>query len=62
MVNSINYRETLFKRYNLNPIRDKTTFEMFHKLRINIKAKTKCVYSNLGGGSHGHIGLVLTDA
>ena len=35
---------------------------MLHKLWNKIKAKSKSVYSNLWGGAHGHLGLVLTDA
>ena len=55
---SINYKDTLFERANFTPIRGKPTSETLHKLRNEIKA----VYSNLRGGSHGHLGLLLTDA
>ena len=62
MTNSINYKENLFERDNLTPIRDETTFENLHKLQNNIKANTKSVYFNIRGGAHGHLGLVLTNA
>ena len=62
MENSINYRENLFERDNLNPIRGETTFKTIHKPRNEIKANVKSLYSNIGGGSYGHPGLVLTDA
>ena len=62
MKSNINYKDTLFKRSNLTPIRGKPTFEKIHKLRNEIKANTNSVYSNFGGGAHDHLGLVLNDA
>ena len=62
MTISINYKNTLFNLSKLNPIRGKPTFENIHKLQNKIKANTKSVYSNLGGGAHVHLVLVLTDA
>ena len=44
MKSNIDYKENLFKRANLNPIRGKPTFETVHKIRNNIKANTKYVY------------------
>ena len=61
MKRNINYKDTLFERANLTPICGEPTFETLHKLRNEIKLNSKAVYSNLGGGEHGHIGLVLTD-
>ena len=62
MIISINYKDNLFEQANLNTIRSKPTFETLHKIRNEIKANNKYVYSNLGGGAHGHLGLVLTNA
>ena len=61
MAGFINYKDTLFEQANLTPICGETTFEMIHKLRNYIKANAKSVYSNLVGGAHGNLGLVLTD-
>ena len=61
MKSSINYKETPFKQDNLTPIRGKPPFKMLHKLQKNIKANTKSVYSNLGGGAYGHLDLLFTD-
>ena len=61
MASTINYKDTLFKRANLTPIHGKPTFETLYKLWNKIKANTNSVYSNIGGGAHGHIGLVLTE-
>ena len=57
-----NYIKTLFEQGNLTPIRVKPTFKTIHKLRNEIKANVKSVYSNIGGGSHSNLDLVLTDA
>ena len=62
MVIYINHRETLFNQSNLTPIGGKPTSEIPHKLQNKIKANDKSVYSNIRGGAHGHIGLVLIDA
>ena len=62
IVSSINYKDTLFKWANLTPIHGKPTFKTLHKLRNKIKANAKYVYSNLVGGAHSHISLVLTNA
>ena len=37
------------------------TFKTLHKLQNEINANAKYIYSNPGGGSHGHLRLVLTD-
>ena len=58
----INYKDTLSEQDNFNPIHGEPTFEMLHKLRNEIKANAKPVYSNTGGRHHGHLGLVITDA
>ena len=62
MTRNINYKDTLFKRTNLTPIGGKPTFKTLHNICNVIKANSKSVYSNLGGGAYGHLGLVLTDA
>ena len=62
IASSINYRETLFEGANLTTIRGKPTFETLHKLPKQIKDNSESVHSNLGGGAHDHISLVLTYA
>ena len=53
---------TLFEWANLTPIPDKHTLKTIHKLRNDIKENAKSIYSNLGGETHGHRFLVLTNA
>ena len=58
---SINYRETLFDLANRTPIRGEPPFKTLHKLKIEMKENAKSMYSNLGGGAYGNLGLLLTD-
>ena len=58
---SINNKYKIFDRDNFTPIRGEPILETLHNFRDDIKANAKAVYSNLRGGTHGHLGLVLTD-
>ena len=62
MASTVNYRDTHFERANLTPICGKPPYETVHKLWNKDKANARSVYSNLGGVTHGHLGLVLTNA
>ena len=44
----------------VNSINGKPTFTTLYKLQSQIKANASSVPSTLGGGRHGHLGLVLT--
>ena len=61
MTSNISYKDTLFERSNLTPIRGEPTFETLHKLRNEIKANAKAVYWNIGEIAHGHLVLVITE-
>ena len=61
-MSSINYKDSLFEQSNLTPICGEPTSEILHKIWNDIREKAKSVYSNLGGGSHVHLGLVLINA
>ena len=60
MASTVKYRDTHFERANLTPICGEPTYETVHKLWNEVKANARSVYSNPGGGTHGHLGLVLT--
>ena len=62
MTSNINYKDTLFEQASLTHIRGEPTFETLHNIWNDIESNTKSVYSNIGGGSHGHFVLVLTEA
>ena len=61
MTRNIHNIDTLFERANLTPIRGKPTFETLHKVWNEIKANANSVYSNIGGGAHVHLVLLLTE-
>ena len=52
---STNYRETVFAHHEPN-------FSNLKLLSCEIKVNAMAVHSTLGGGAHGHLGLVLTPA
>ena len=55
-----NYRETPFEYPNLTPIHREPSYESLRTLYNQIKANARSVYTTLGEGQHGHLGLVLT--
>ena len=59
---STNYRETVFPHHDLTRIQGEPTFSDLKLLTREIKANAMAVHSTLGGGAHGHLGLVLTPA
>ena len=62
MMSSINYKYTIFEHENITPVHGEPTFKTLHKLRNKINANAKSIYSNLGGGAHGYLGLVIRGA
>ena len=56
----IDYRNTAFEIATLTKIHGEPTFESIRKLQREININAQCVHSELGGGAHGHLGLVLT--
>ena len=59
---SVNYRETHFEFPTLTPIRGEPTADTLIVLRKQLKANAKSVPSNLGGGTLGHLGLIIPPA
>jgi hypothetical protein len=59
----INCGETYFEFPELTKVRGEPTSESLFKLRNELKANAKSVYSNLSSdGDHGHLALILSDA
>lgn len=58
----VNYRETYFQHANLTPIRGEPKNDTLKTLLHECMANSQTVHSNLGGGAHGHLGLVLQPA
>ena len=59
---STNYRETVFAHHDLTRIQGEPNFSDLKILSREIKANAMAVHSTLGGGAHGHLGLVLAPA
>ena len=59
---STNYRETVFAHHDLTRIQGEPTFSALKLLTREVKANAMAVHSTIGGGAHGHLGLVLSAA
>ena len=55
-----NYPKTHFPHPDLTKINGTPTYASLHTIFMQLKANTMSVHSNLGGGRHGHLGLLLT--
>ena len=58
----VNYVKTYFIHPTLTPIRGEPEYSTLKVLKNELKANASKVSSDLGGGNHGHLGLVLTPA
>jgi hypothetical protein len=57
---TVNYREVFFEHPDLSRIIGIPTYETLHTLNQELKSNAISVHSNLGGGQHGHLGLVVS--
>lgn len=58
-INAVNYKELYFENPELTRITGEPSFDSLHTLLNELKANAMSVHSNLGGGAHGHLGLVI---
>ena len=58
---NIDYVVTYSELPNLNNIHGEATYIKLREIKDQIKANASSVLSELGGGAHGHLGLVLTN-
>ena len=58
---NIDYKTTNFEYPNLTKISGQPDYELLKLIKDELKANAGSVPSNLGGGTNGHLGLVLTD-
>ena len=56
---TIDYKNTYFQHPSLTPVRGEPTYEALSKLHQELKANANAVPTTLGGGRHGHLGLVV---
>ena len=60
MVSTFNYRKKIFEHPNLSKITGVLTYDTLHLLHNEIKSNALAVHSNIGGGQHGYLGLVVS--
>ena len=53
------FKNTYFQHPSLTPVRGEPTYEALLKLHQELKANANAVPTTLGGGRHGHLGLVV---
>ena len=56
----IDYCNNAFEFVNLTKIHGEPTFESIRTLQRELIINAHCVHTHLGGGAHGHLGLVLS--
>jgi hypothetical protein len=57
---NIDYVSTYFEFRTLTKIHGEPTYESLKSMTNQLKANACSVTSDLGGGSHGHLGLIMT--
>ena len=62
MPTQVDYAQTYFKYPSPTPIAGEPTHKALKRLKNELRANASSVESDLGGGDHGYLGLVLTDA
>ena len=60
-IQAVNYRDNLFVKPDLSPILGQPDYESLYQLNTDLRANAFSVHSNLGGGAHGHLLMVLLD-
>ena len=58
---TIDYASSYFKYKTPTPIRGEPTNKSLKRLKLELQANASSVETDLGGGNHGYLGLVLTD-
>ena len=59
---SIDYAASYFKYKTPTPTRGEHTHKSLKQLKTELQANASSVETDLGGGDHGYLGLVLSDA
>jgi len=58
---TVDYQSSYFKYKTPTPIRGLPTYNALKRLKTELQANASSVETDLGGGNHGYLGLVLTD-
>ena len=60
-ISTVNYLKTFFPKPYLTIILVVPTYNALHQIQLEIKTNALYVHSNLGGATHGHLGLLITN-
>ena len=58
-ISTVNYQETFLLKPDLIRIIGIPTYDNLHQMQLELKSNALYVHSNLGGGTHGHLGLLM---
>ena len=61
MTSNVNYTATYFKYPVPSPINGEPTNKTLKRLQKELRANSSSVETDLGGGDHGYLGLILAD-
>ena len=61
IISTLNYRETFFLKLDLTRILGNHTYDALHQMQLELKTNALYVHSNLGGATHGHLGIFMMD-
>ena len=59
---AVDYVASYFKYKTPTPIQGTPTYKALKRLKAELRANASSVETSLGGGNHGYLGLVLSDA
>ena len=62
MTQHIDYVTTYFPHKTLTLVRGEPTFNDFKRIKTELRANASSMESDLGGGDHGYLFMVLNDA
>ena len=60
-ISTVNYQETFFLKPYLTRILRIPTYDALHQMKLELKSNALSIHSNLGGGTQGNLGLLMTN-
>ena len=60
-ISTVNYRRTFHSKLDLTRILGILTYDALHQMQLELKSKALSVHFNLGGRTHRHIRILITN-
>ena len=60
-ISTVKYQETFFPKPDLTIILGIPNCDALHQMKLELNSNDLSVHSNLGGVSHGHLGILMTN-